>query len=195
VPSQGSDRLRAILASAKEKAQAAQAALPQGHAAAETRGVEALLDRNEALPDPRALARMYRERELVERLPEDEEHTPAPATAAAPGAAAEPARPHLSPAQIRAVMNELQERFTAGTYEVYEPTRRPDEFIPATYQEWEEDVAPPLEAPSGTVYIAGAVGALLIIGVLVLLAIYGPLLSRPPAGATPTPTATVSPSR
>ena len=94
VASQGSDKLKAILAQAQETAraaQAAQAAMP----APTTERVEALLDRDEALPDSRALARLYRSKDLVERLPDDEASATPPAPAAAPSRP--PAEPRPDP--------------------------------------------------------------------------------------------------
>lgn len=201
--SQGSDKLKAILAQAQAKAQAVQAtqaALPE---LARTDRVEALLDRNEALPDPRALARMYRSHDLVARLPEDEDSAvpdapvapanvpaPPPPLPALPDAAEAarvaprlPDRPPLSPAQIREVMNELRGQFTPGSYMTYEATPNPVDVIPMP----EDDevgagpVEEPLEEPSERFYLAGALIAMAVIGIFVLLALNGPLRYRPPA--------------
>ena len=219
--SQGSDKLKAILAAAQEKARAAQAAAAAESAApSETKRVEALLDRNEALPDPRALARLYREKTLVERLPEDEEQAvgaaPAPAPApAAPAPApeerevyrppataavpkpppvddrAEPKRPPLSPSQIREVMNELQAQFPSGTYQTFEAKPLPEDHIPLPELP-EDETAEVLEEPREIFYILGTLIALVVIAVFVLLALNGPLRYRPPAGgATPSPSASV----
>jgi hypothetical protein len=210
VPSQGSDRLKAILAEAKAKASAAQAAGPTEASVAETQRVEALLDRNEALPDPRALSRLYRSKDLVERLPEDEDsapatpgiyraqpgviHPPPRGADAAPtevAAAPEPRadevkRPPLSPAQIREVVEQLKERFGEGSYTTYEPKALPVEVIPSL-EEPEAEVEA-IEEPREIFYIVGTVVALVVIGVFVLLALNGPLRYRPPAGPSPSPT-------
>ena len=214
--SQGSDKLKAILAQAQEKARAAQAATAAAAAAApaETRRVEALLDRNEALPDPRALSRLYRNKELVERLPDDEDQavgaasTPPPAPTPPPPPApespvaaaavpvvrddrdtAQPKRPPLSPAQIRDVMNELQAQFPSAPYQTFEARPLPDDVIPMP-DEPEDETAVVLAEPNEAFYIVGALVALVVIGVFVLLALNGPLRYRPPAGAaSPAPSA------
>jgi hypothetical protein len=209
--SQGSDKLKAILADARAKADAARAAGGPERTPAETRRIEALLDRNEALPDPRALARMYQSKELVEKLPDDEESAPnAPSTApdaASPAprpvtveapAEATPdrrgteeaayARPPLSPAQIREVMNELKEQFTGGSYVTYEAKALPEDVIPMPEEETDETV--PIEEPNELFYIAGAVIAMVVIGIFVVLALNGPLRYQPPpGGSSPSPAA------
>lgn len=220
--SQGSDKLKAILAQALEKARAAQAARAAEPAPTQTQRVEALLDRNEALPDSRALARLYRSKDLVERLPDDEDsptpQSPAaaelppvsrlmvaaepkdldpvaieapalePPTAPSPDAA--PSRPPLSPAQIREVMKELQDQFTSNTYMTYEAKPRPVDVIPMPEVEEEEETVVPMEEPNEAFYVAGALIALLVIGVFFVLALNGPLRYRPPAsGPGPSPSA------
>ncbi|MGI8609886.1 MAG: hypothetical protein ACR2MY_11760 [Candidatus Dormibacteria bacterium] len=207
--SQSSDKLKTILAAAKERslaAQAAAAAPPN----AETHRVDALLDRTESLPDPRALSRLYRDKELVDRLPDDEEQAIGPSTSTPPTdsrapavysppvataisggteAATQPRRPPLSPTQIREVMQELQEHFSSGTYRTFEAKPLPDDVIPMTDDPEEETVAVP-EEPREIFYILGAVLALGIIAVFVILALNGPLRYRAPAGgATPSPSA------
>lgn len=210
--SQGSDKLRDILAAAKEKSLAAQAAAAAGVAGAPaaTNRVEALLDRNEVLPDPRALARLYRDKTLVERLPDDEEHAVGPAPGAPVTGTAiysppvappvrpveapepEPRRPPLSPTQIREVMSELQAQFPSGTYQTFEARPLPDDVIP-TSEDPDGMAAEPIEEPREIFYMLGAVLALVIIVVFVLLALNGPLRYRPPAGrATPGPSASAS---
>ena len=82
---QASDRLRDILERARARsAEAAPAPAPEPAQAEAT--VEALLDRNQPLPDPRALSRLYKEQALAARLPEnleaEVEPPPAPGTAA-----------------------------------------------------------------------------------------------------------------
>jgi hypothetical protein len=208
--SQGSDKLKAILADARAKAEAARAAGGPEGSPTETRRIEALLDRNGALPDPRALARMYQSKELVEKLPDDEESTPsAPSTApaaalpasrrAAPEAPPEAtpagrdteeaayARPPLSPAQIREVMNELKEQFTGGSYVTYEAKALPEDVIPMAEEEIDETV--PIEEPNELFYIAGAVIAMVVIGIFVVLALNGPLRYKPPPASPPSPSA------
>ncbi|MFN2465042.1 MAG: hypothetical protein ABR598_02115 [Candidatus Dormibacteria bacterium] len=182
--SQGSDKLKAIIAEARDRAEAARAAGPAPRTAAETRRIEALLDRGEALPDPRALARLYQSKELVEKLPDDEDETP---STQAPPSDAAPGRPPLSPAQVREVMSELTEQFTANTYMTYEAKPLPEDVIPVP----EEAEAFATEEPNELFYLAGAIVAIVVIGVFVLLALNGPLRYRPPAGgATPSPSVT-----
>jgi hypothetical protein len=216
--SQRSDKLKEILAQAQHKARAAQAAQAAAPALTETDRIESLLDRNEALPDSRALARLYRSKDLVERLPDDEDsatpaspavapeapsaplvaESPEPAPGDATGApdpaqAARqaPARPPLSPAQIREVMNELREQFTSGTYMTYEAKPNPVDVIPMPEDDY---VAPePVEETNELFYVVGAVIALAVIGIFVLLAFNGPLRYRPPAGgAAPSPSASAN---
>jgi hypothetical protein len=211
--SQGSDKLKAILAAAQEKARAAQAAAAtETSPVGETTRVEALLDRNEALPDPRALARLYREKELVERLPEDEEQAVGPAPSAPPAAPGptpevysppvaaaapladphpEPRRPPLSPAQIREVMNELQSQFPSGVYQTFEAKPLPDDVIPMP-EEDDDRALEQLQEVNESFYILGALFAFAVVGVFVFLALNGPLRYRPPAaGPTPSPSASV----
>lgn len=206
--SQRSDKLKAILAQAQQKAQAAQATRAATPALAPTDGIEALLDHNAALPDPRALARLYRSHDLVVRLPEDDdsavpaapvavaESPPPPPAAAelpyaaepAPAAPGPPDRPPLSPAQIREVMNELRGQFTAGSYMTYEAKPNPVDVIPMP--EEDEVVAAPIVELNERFYIAGALIALAVIGIFFLLALNGPLRYRPPAaGPSPGPSA------
>jgi hypothetical protein len=187
--SQGSDKLTAILAEARAKAEAARAAGPPQRTPAETRRVEALLDRNEALPDSRALARLYQSQELVEKLPEDEDSSPPPAAPGPePSASAGPSRPPLSRAQIREVMNELTEQFTGNSYVTYEAKPLPLEVIPMAASDGPEVV--PIEEPNELFYIVGAVVAMLVIGIFLVLALNGPLRYHPPAGGpSPSPSA------
>ena len=198
--SQGSDKLKAILAAAGARARAAQATATAaaGEAAAETSRPEALLDRNEALPDSRALARLYRNNELVERLPEDEEHPVAPISTAAPPAIpatrapsapghdrAEPGHPPLSPAQIRDVMTELEARFPSRSYRTFEAKPLPEDVIPMPPDEGDGEAVQETNQPF---YILGAILALAVIGVFVYLALNGQLQRHPPTGgATPAP--------
>ncbi|MEA2684345.1 MAG: hypothetical protein QOK05_2673 [Chloroflexota bacterium] len=218
--SQGSDKLKAMLALAQERARAAQATLAAVPTDAETNRVESLLDRNEALPDPRALSRLYLSKDLVERLPDDEDSAsppsptpelspqPAPAVAVAPAPAmpaeatpgtaepaaepqrkeAAPARPPMSPAQIREVMRELHEQFASNSYVTYEAKPLPVDVIPMP--EEEVDPAELVEEPNELFYVLGAVVALVVIGVFVVLALNGPLRYRPPAaGPSASPSA------
>jgi len=149
-----------------------------------------LLDRNQALPDARALARLYRNNELVDRLPEDDEHPlvviPKPVPAV-PVDHAPPGRPPLSPVQIREVMNELQAQFPSRTYRTFEARPLPEDVIPMPNQDADEE-AGELEGINQPFYILGALLLLAVVGVLVYLALNGQLLSHPPAGgATPAP--------
>ncbi|HEV1997166.1 MAG TPA: hypothetical protein VGR61_03420, partial [Candidatus Dormibacteraeota bacterium] len=111
----------------------------------------------------------------------------APAIAPADAAAPEPMRPSLSATQIREVMNELQAKFPSGTYKTFEPKPLPDDVIPMP-EDPDEAAVVPVEEPREIFYILGAVLALVIIAVFVLLALNGPLRYRPPAGgASPSP--------
>ena len=207
--SQPSDKLKAILAEARARADASRATGTAPVSTRETHRVEALLDRNEELPDPRALARMYRQKSLVEQLPEDDDHAAPPPVAPAPppthvedlperGPAlytppvtrlpAEPRPDHapLSPDQIREVMNELRQQFTSHEYATYEPRPLPEEVIPFADEPDEEEGAPPVADTAGIFYVIGTILALVLIGGFVLLAVNGPLRYRPP---TPTPSA------
>src|SRR2546430_9917444 len=130
---QTSDRLRDIL----QRAKARSAGTPPARAQAEA-SVEALLDRDQPLPDPRALSRLYQQQALAVRLPESLEaeagvasaqpayapgfsELPAPAprpqgetTEAAPPPPVwadeepQPSQPAMSPSEIRSVMQKLQ---------------------------------------------------------------------------------------
>ncbi|MDQ6746647.1 MAG: hypothetical protein M3010_00870 [Candidatus Dormibacteraeota bacterium] len=195
-----SDKLKAILEDARARAQRAQAAAAAPPNAVETNRVEALLGRDEALPDPRALARLYREKGLAERLPDDEGAAGSPVAPAenappvyeAPGSPGSdrvpPARPPLSPAQIREVMSELQEQFTPRSYLTFEAKPLPEDVIPMAEDDPLEPEAAP--EPSERFYLAGALIAMVVIGIFVVLALNGPLRYKPPPGGpTPSPSA------
>gem|GEM_PF-3543402 len=185
--------------------EAARGAGSAAGATRETQRVETLLDRNEALPDPRALARMYKQKSLLERLPDDDDHAPSPAgpqpdseevlpdrgrpvytppTAKAPGADTRPSHAPLSPAQIREVMNDLREQFTAHEYATYEARSLPEDVIP--FDDEPDADGPPPGEPREIFYVIGTIVAILVIGVFILLALGGPLRYRPPA-STPSP--------
>jgi hypothetical protein len=92
---QTSDRLRDILRRARERSEgAATAPAAQERAHAEA-SVEALLDRSQPLPDPRALSRLYKEQALNSRLPESLE---AEAQGASASQASAPASESPAPA-------------------------------------------------------------------------------------------------
>ena len=135
--SQPSDKLKAILERARSQTPAKDAETPP-------RGEEAqptdLVDKDAALPDPLALARLYQSSDLQAKLPEETDErpggkrTPSPgwqelpapaarrggagAAAAEATAAGDPGheagsatRPSMTPSEMRAVMAELQQTF------------------------------------------------------------------------------------
>lgn len=204
-PSQPSDRLREILRQARRGTPA------PGARAVEADATEAgaLVDRHAQLPDPMALSRMYRSLELRERLVDDAGEA-APSTEGpagrdrleAPTAAAPrrderesvregPTRPAMSPAEIRAVMAELHDRFSGSerSYETYELSSRPADEIPTLSREERE--AQRTAAVSafeettggGWVYVVGGVLTVGVILLFIYLAMYGPAPFR--AGSTP----------
>ena len=175
--------------------------------------VEALLDKSQPLPDPKALSRLYREQALAE-LPDESDET-APASTAtsgpppsAPGQSAQPpqpsagviSQPPMSPAEMRAVMRSLQEQFSTSSYKVYElPKAPPDDFGAVHLPEHQELERQQLEQTleqaasdarrSNLVYLVGAVLVIVVIGTFIYLATSGPL--KAPA---PSPTPSASPS-
>ncbi|GAC1332156.1 MAG: hypothetical protein NVSMB17_10930 [Candidatus Dormibacteria bacterium] len=184
--SQPSDRLKAMVAAAR--AMAEDHASAPGAGPRQTADVEPLLDRARELPDARALARMYRDRDLDARLPDDADpptagalYTPPPA--ASPGVAPAPARAPLSPAQVRAVMGQLSEQFGVREYTTFAPRT----VVP--------EVVPPADEPPGdpgetrdAFYLVGTLVAIIIIAVFIFLALRGPLrysAPAPPAGPSP----------
>ncbi|MDP9326192.1 MAG: hypothetical protein M3O87_06620, partial [Candidatus Dormibacteraeota bacterium] len=144
--SQPSDKLKAILDQAKART-AAQAA--EYARARETEPTD-LVNKDAALPDPRALARLYQSEDLRAKLPDISppgvtEAPPRPAgwDALPPPAARQAGheveagpteaggtaatRPSMTPAELRAVMAELQETFQVSdhSYETYELSSSP----------------------------------------------------------------------
>jgi hypothetical protein len=211
-PSQPSDRLRDILHRARERsATAASAAVPAAQQRAQGQAtVESLLDKSQPLPDPRALSRLYRDQAL-EQLPEesddaaaapaqplaptattDWQNTPAPAPAAEPVLT----QPILSPAEIRAVMNSLQEKFSTSSYRLFEVPKGPvDDFAESSRREQEERERAELEQlaveakQSNLVSIMGALLVILVIGAFIWLATSGPLKAKPAPSVTPSASA------
>jgi hypothetical protein len=176
--------------------------------------VEALLDKSQPLPDPRALSRLYKEQALAQ-LPDDTDEAP-PARApgwseAAPSALApipgtqqpppqptEPVttRPTLSPAEVRAVVNSLQEKFSGSSYMLYEVPKAPvDDLGAASLREQEERERAELEQlaqearHSNLVSLMGALLVIVVIGGFIWLATVGPLKAKPAPSATPSATA------
>jgi hypothetical protein len=212
-PSQPSDRLRDILQRARERhaaAAAAPAAQQEGQAT-----VEALLDKSQPLPDPRALSRLYREQALAQLPDESDEAAPASTATSghepvAPGSSAQmqplptggamTSQPPMSPAEMRAVMKSLQEQFSTSTYRVYEvPKAPPDDFGAVQLQErdeLEEQERQELELEqlardarrSNVAYLVGALLVVVVIGTFLYLAISGPLKAPAPS-ATPSASA------
>lgn len=206
-PSQPSDKLKAILG----KRPTTPTPRPAPRSAS---GVEDLLDKARALPDPRALARLYRDGALAQRLPEDEseaptrseaegpisyDNLPAPAprfvdNQHAPVAAAYGAevrdRPPMSPADIRKVVQEVKAAFGPTGYSIIE---RPRPVVPVVVSP--DDVAEDTEEPpvSGGVgewvYYLGALLALAVVVGFIYLALYGPAPFHPPK-PSPSPAAT-----
>jgi hypothetical protein len=180
--------------------------------------VEALLDKSQPLPDPKALSRLYREQTLAE-LPDesDEAARASTATSGAPPAAPGPSaqqplpsggvisQPPMSPAEMRAVMKSLQEQFSTSTYKVYEvPKAPPDDFGAVHLPEQQELERQELERQeleqtlerlasdarrSNLVYMVGAVLVVVVIGTFIYLATSGPLKAPAPS---PTPSASRS---
>jgi hypothetical protein len=204
VASQGNDRLKAILAQARARAAAAESAGPPAPPPGETHRVEALLDKGEALPDPRALARLYKDKTLVARLPEDEDAAAAGQQGAPPGSGGSiavedradpvPSRPPLNPTQIREVMNELKEQFESKAYVTFEAKPNPIDVIPMAEEPDAEEGPEPLAETHEGFYILGGILAILVVGLFVLLTVSGPLRYRAPAGA-PSPSASASAGR
>ena len=220
-PSQPSDKLRDILHRARERSALAPPVPAAQERAQGQASVESLLDKSQPLPDPRALARLYQEQALAQ-LPEESDDAPpaAPTTpgwsdlpppAPAPGTAAQfqaasaaqfpapsqpdpvSAQPTMSPAELRAVMSSLQEKFSGSTYRIYDvpSTAAADDFSAGVAQQIEDEERAELarlkkEARnSNLMSLLGAVLVIVIIGGFIYLAT-GPLKGKP--------TPTVSPS-
>ncbi|MEA2646008.1 MAG: hypothetical protein QOE92_1091 [Chloroflexota bacterium] len=212
--SQPGDRLR-------EKLRLARESTPQPSRRAlepEAAGAEALVDRHAALPDPMALARMYQASELRARLVDDEVEVPAAprprppeALAEAPAAAEKevpeepqgPTQPLMSPAEIRAVMAELQDMFSVSerSYETFELSSQSMDDVPmisAAERRAEREasaVAYYEEATGGTwLYVVGGVLTIAVILGFIYLALYGPAPFRAKPAASPSPPASAAPS-
>jgi hypothetical protein len=202
-PSQKGDSLKAVLKRAREATPRPVGKALPGEGKSDARD---LVDRNAALPDPRALARLYQSDELRRDLPGDEvqatdsERTPgweAPADAAT--------RPSMTPAELRAVMTDLAERFkvSADSYETYSLSSRPyDDYEDPHFAEArererveiEEAIARVEAAARGEwVYLLGAVLALAVVLLFIFLALngVGPFKTTP--APNPPPVATASP--
>ena len=89
-------------------------------------------------------------------------------------------------------MKELQQQFTTNTYKTYEAKPNPVDVIPMP--EEDEEQAEVIEETNELYYVAGALIALVLIWVFVVLALNGPLRYRPPAGRpSPGPSASARP--
>ncbi|HEV3234910.1 MAG TPA: hypothetical protein VG329_10220 [Candidatus Dormibacteraeota bacterium] len=217
---QPSDRLKAILEQAKVRT-AAQAA-----EYARTREADPtdLVNKDAALPDPRALARMYQSEDLRAKLTDVETPAAGEAHAQPPGWDALPApaprpgggeaetladerdatsRPSMTPAQMRAVMAELQETFQVSdrSYETYELSSRPLDDLPVISEEEREreraEAIAALSEGSGGIWpsLLGAGLVLVVVVIFVLLAIngVGPFKPAPTTVGSPSPQVTKSP--
>jgi hypothetical protein len=177
--------------------------------------VEALLDKSQPLPDPRALSRLYQEQALAQLPEESEEAAPAPAAAsdryqppvAPPGAVPPPpsardadrvsSQPSMTPAEMRAVMNSLQEKFSGSSYKVFAvPKKAPgDDIAEAILREQEARDRAELEElekearQSNLVSLLGALLVIAVIGGFIYLATSGPLKAKPAPSISPTATA------
>lgn len=204
--SQPGNKLMQILDDARERSARSRALrehFPQAAGAsgqASGAAVEDLLDKNRDLPDPLALARLYRSPELVERLPDEDDarpgpsfqppgsagQAPAPETTVGgggpdPGAMELMDRPRFSAEEVREVMAQLRQKFgSAEGYAVYQPAPPMDDALPGLLPE-PEPVAP--ARSSEWLYLLGGLVALLVIGVFVYLAVVGPLSYHPPSSA------------
>jgi len=147
-----------------------------------------LVARGAAVPDARALARLYRDPELVGRLPEGSDDTSAAGRRRTPTQAGG-TQPTMSMAEVREVVKELQQQSGPATYRTFEPPR--EEAPPVVAEE-----APAAEVegpPSGPewAFVFGAAAVLLAVLVLVYLAAIGPLHYRGPIpGTSPVPSST-----
>lgn len=216
-PSQPGDKLKAVLKRAREATPR-----PMGKAlpgAAES-GARDLVDRNAALPDSRALARLYQSEELRRDLPDDDiqamsrkrgpgwEELPPPAgrDGAAQVESPEAAtRPSMSVAEIRSVMVDLAERFnvSSDSYETYSLSSRPyDDYEDPSFAEArekekleiEEAVAAVEAAARGEwVYLLGAVLALAVVLLFIFLALNGVGPFKPAPSPATSPASTASP--
>jgi len=170
--SQPSDRLRQIL---REHSRAAGGPPPRQAPLAPG---DALLEREGALPDALALARLYRNKDLVERLPEEDD-VAAPESAPPPAVIVERGKqyvqsPPLSPSEVRAAIRQLQVEFSPhDAYQLIEPARREEELLPLVEElELREEAEP--EGEGLRLALTGAV-ILLVVGVFIWLALFGPL--------------------
>jgi hypothetical protein len=202
--SQPSDKLKAILEQAKART-AAQAA---EHATAREAGPTDLVDKDAALPDPRALARLYQSADLKEKLPEIPPAGPAEPRPAGqgmlPAGPTAVTRPSMTPAELRAVMAELQDTFHVSdrSYETYELSSSPVDDLPVVTDEEKEleraeAMATVAEATGGTgLYLLGAGLVLLVVIIFVLLAVNGVGPFKPAPNrilVSPSPAAATSP--
>jgi hypothetical protein len=155
------------------------------------------LNKEGALPDAMALARLYRQAELVERLPDEDEaavvvapEAPAPE---APPIVVEHGKqfaqsPPMSPAEVRVALKQLQEEFQA--YDAYNIVDRPPRVEP-TLIAAEVEPEPELAREGVRALVAGIL-ILLVVGGFIWLALYGPLRAPAP---TASPSPVVSPHR
>lgn len=177
--------------------------------------MEALLDKSQPLPDPRALSRLYQEQALAELPEESDEAAPAPAATSGryeppvappgmvpplrPPRAADPvsSQPSMTPAEMRAVMKNLQEQFSGSSYKLFEvPNKAPeDDVAAASLREQEEQERAELDElarearQSNLVSLLGALLVIVVIGAFIYLATAGPLKAKPAPSASPTATA------
>ena len=184
------DRLRAKIKASKAAAQASQTHV-EAPAAAD---LKSILDRNEALPDALALRRLYRSKELVEKLPEEveAEPTPAAATAAAAATRAAAKAAPMSPSEVRRVLREMSVTTEPITI-VERPALGPD-VLPLPPDESIEEGIGDAERGGERGYLLGALAALLVVLGFLYLAFFAPPAIRhlinPPV---PTPVVTTTP--
>jgi hypothetical protein len=217
---QTSDRLRDII----ERAKARSATAPpvpeaQDRAHAEAT-VEALLDRSQPLPDPRALSRLYKDQTLAASLPESleaeaEALAPKPSTpgwgelpAPAPRAGvteepppppvwaekeAQPSQPSMSPTEIRNTLQKLQSEF-GGSYTVYETRPEPPEVddTAAALQEEEDAELAELKRLAEESARTNWIFTVGSVVVVVVLAVFIYLAAAGPLKTPPVPTPTPS---
>jgi hypothetical protein len=213
---QTSDRLRDILQRAKARSAGTLAAAPDQRQPEAS--VEALLDRNQPLPDPRALSRLYQQQALAVRLPESLEAEAEVASAQQPYApgfsdlpapvprpeAAEggpqppvwadeephPSQPAMSPSEIRSVMQKLQSEF-GGTYAVFEtPQAPPEDFVTPGLQEDRDRELAELKRLAEESAASSWIFMVGSVIVVVILATFIYLAAAGPLRAAPTPVAT-----
>jgi hypothetical protein len=152
------------------------------------------LNREGKLPDAMALARLYRERELVERLPDEDEAALATAPPTTPQPEVAPTvvergkqyaqSPPMSAAEVRAAIRQLQVEFQ--THDAYQVIDRPVRVEP-TLVAPEVEPEPELEREGLRAAIAGIL-ILLVVGGFIWLALYGPLRAPTPR-TSPSPVA------